>query len=238
MLKQRVLARWIAGALCLLLASTVAVAEKPSAKADPDAGKIVVYRDEYGVPHIYAPTSEGGVYAMGYAQAEDRLEELLKNHLRATGEMAAAFGPAKVSNDVQSRLWRHYEIARSNFGRIRPEVRRHLAAYVQGVNDYLSAHASEVPAWWGARKVDVYMPVAHTRQFMWGWPSGQALGDLQRAGISASFSADRRSSNQMAIQHVRSRGGAEDEPRPDDELRQPYRNSLTTISIRMMTSST
>jgi len=59
--------------------------------ADPDAGKIVVYRDSYGVPHIYAPTVEEGAYAVGYTQAEDRLEELLKNILRGTGEMAAAF---------------------------------------------------------------------------------------------------------------------------------------------------
>ena len=40
----------------------------------------------------------------------------------------------------------------------------------------MATHKSEVPAWWGERKVDVYMPVAHSRQFMWGWPVGQALG--------------------------------------------------------------
>jgi len=43
------------------------------------------------------------------------------------------------------------------------------------------------------------MAVAHSRQFMWGWPAGQALGELQRAGIKPNFSADLRSSNQMAI---------------------------------------
>lgn len=178
--------------------------QKAGRKGDPDAGKVVVYRDEYGVPHIYAPTIEGGCYAVGYTQAEDRLEELLKNFLRATGEMAAAFGSSEFSTDLQARLWRHYEIARKNFDRIRPEVRRHLAAYVRGVNDYLGANPGEVPAWWGNRKVDVYMPVAHSRQFMWGWPAGQALGELLRAGISPNFTADMRSSNQMAVAPSRS----------------------------------
>ena len=51
--------------------------------------KITIYRDEYGVPHIYAPTHEAGLYASGWAQAEDRLEEILKNYLRDTGEMAS-----------------------------------------------------------------------------------------------------------------------------------------------------
>ena len=36
-----------------------------------DAGKTVIYRDTWGVPHIYAPTVEAGLYAQGWAQAED-----------------------------------------------------------------------------------------------------------------------------------------------------------------------
>ncbi|HYK87899.1 MAG TPA: penicillin acylase family protein, partial [Acidobacteriota bacterium] len=158
-----------------------------------------VYRDEYGVPHIYAPTAETGLYAMGYCQAEDRLEEMLKNYMRATGEMASAFGPAEFLNDLQARLWQHYEIAKKNYGRIRPEVRRHLSFFVRGINDYMSAHPAEIPSWWGDRKVDVYMAVAHSRQFMWGWPAGQALVDLRRGGITPNFSTDTRSSNEMAI---------------------------------------
>ncbi len=173
--------------------------ENGASKPDPDNGKIVVYRDEYGVPHIFAPTAEGGLYAMGYCQAEDRLEELLKNYLRATGEMAAAFGPSDYLNDLQARLWQHYEIAKKNYGRIRPEVRRHMSAFVQGINDYMSAHHREVPGWWGERKVDVYMLVAHSREFMWGWPAGQALAELRRGGITPGFTSDMRSSNEMAI---------------------------------------
>ncbi len=171
---------------------------EPGAR-DPDAGKIVVYRDSYGIPHIFAPTMAGGLYAMGWCQAEDRLEELLKNYLRAIGEMAAAFGPDQVLNDVQSRLWRHYEIARDNYGRIQPTVRIHMEAFVRGINDYLDGHPEQVPSWWGKRKVDAYMTVAFSRHFMWGWPTGQAIAELRRAGVTPSLSVDFRSSNEMAI---------------------------------------
>ena len=42
----------------------------PGSGADQD--RTVVYRDTFGVPHIYAPTVEDGLYAQGWAQAEDR----------------------------------------------------------------------------------------------------------------------------------------------------------------------
>jgi acyl-homoserine lactone acylase PvdQ len=174
------------------------------AGAASDAGKLVVYRDSYGVPHIYAPTVEAGLYAMGFTQAEDRLEELLKNYLRALGEMAASFGPGELMGDMQSRLWQHYEVAKKNYSRIDPVVRKHVEAFVAGINDYLASHRSEVPSWWGDRKIDPCMTVAHGRHFMWGWPTGQALSELQRAGVYPSLAADKRSSNEMVISRRRS----------------------------------
>ena len=48
-----------------------------------DEGLTVIYRDTWGIPHIYAPTDEAGVFAQGYAMAEDRSERLLLNLLTA-----------------------------------------------------------------------------------------------------------------------------------------------------------
>ncbi|GBC97275.1 Penicillin G acylase [bacterium HR16] len=56
------------------------------------AEKVTIYRDEWGVPHIYAQTEEGVAYGLGWAQAEDRLEQLLKNYRLAAGTMAEVFG--------------------------------------------------------------------------------------------------------------------------------------------------
>src|SRR4051794_1416428 len=75
---------------------------------DPSA--TTVYRDEFGIPHVYAPTLEDAAYGIGYAQAEDRLEELLKNYRRAAGTMAEVFGPAFYADDLAQRIWRHEEI--------------------------------------------------------------------------------------------------------------------------------
>src|SRR5687767_7263966 len=71
-----------------------------------------IYRDEYGIPHVFARTLEAAAFAVGYAQAEDRLEELLKNYRKATGTMSEVFGPDHYRNDYIQRIWRHEEVSR------------------------------------------------------------------------------------------------------------------------------
>ena len=74
--------------------------------------RIEVLRDEFGVPHIFAPTPPAAAYASGYVQAEDRLEELLRNYRKAAGTMSEAFGETFLQHDYRQRLWQHREIAR------------------------------------------------------------------------------------------------------------------------------
>src|SRR5262245_1916899 len=93
---------WSAACLVLILAGAAATAAAP-----PGDSATTLYRDEYGIPHVYAPTLEAAAYAMGYAQAEDRLEELLKNYRRAAGTMAEVFGPQFYEHDLAQRVWRH-----------------------------------------------------------------------------------------------------------------------------------
>src|ERR1017187_9408288 len=54
------------------------------------AAHVTILRDEYGVPHIFAQDAAGAAFGSGYAQAEDRLEEMLKNYRRAEGTLAPA----------------------------------------------------------------------------------------------------------------------------------------------------
>jgi acyl-homoserine lactone acylase PvdQ len=169
-----------------------------------DGDEATVYRDTWGVPHIYAESAEAGLYASGWAMAEDRLSQLLENYLFGLGEYAAAFGPgnndAWVRSDLESRMWDHYGTAKRHYeAKLNPELRRHLAAFIAGINDYLDAHPDEVPDWWGDRPVDVFMPVAFSRQFIWSWPAGQARSDLRAVGIEPSFDVDLRASNQIAL---------------------------------------
>ena len=119
-----------------------------------DTGKIVVYRDSWGVPHIYAPTVEGGAYAIGYTQAEDRPLQLLRNLARGMGEISRADGKSGIQSDVVAKTFRLYESSQERLGEIDDDVRLRTQSFVKGINDWYAAHPEDVPEWWGNRQVD------------------------------------------------------------------------------------
>jgi acyl-homoserine lactone acylase PvdQ len=127
------------------------------------AREITIYRDEFGTPHIYATTAEDACYALGYAQAEDRLEELLKQYRRATGTMSEAFGPEgnNLQNDYRQRLWRHAEISRQKYQELSAKTRSIIEAFLDGVRKYMAEHPDKVPGW--APKLEPWMCVALSR---------------------------------------------------------------------------
>jgi len=128
--------KWKTAIIYLALITLVSVASPADLPGSGgDSGKTVVYRDTWGVPHIYAPTVEAGMYAIGWTQAEDRPEELLKNFMRAMGESASFDGPGEIQSDMVSRLWDHYGTSKKYFDRNRPEIRDQIKAYVKGAGE-------------------------------------------------------------------------------------------------------
>lgn len=173
---------------------------------------VTIYRDDYGIPHIYASTAEAGLYGSGWAMAEDALDRTLQNYLRGLGRFSEFFGAGEndqnVRADLESLLWDHYGTAQRRYLSLPEDFRSHNAAFVAGLNAYMREHPEAVPVWWTLGEVDVYMPVAFSRQFIWGWPAGQAASDLRKIGLQPSYDVDFRSSNEIAIAPERTTFGA------------------------------
>lgn len=172
-----------------------------------DAGKTIVYRDTWGVPHIYAPTDEAGLYAMGYAQAEDRPEQLLTNILQSLGEYSRVVGADAVRSDVIMKMFDHYGAAKDSWEETPDELKAHLIAFADGMNDFYAAHPEDVPEWWTHEKIDQYMIIAFGRMFLYAWSIDDALGDLRRGGVEPGVKRTRRGSNQFAISPSRTADG-------------------------------
>jgi len=145
------------------------------------AAHVTILRDEYGVPHIFAEDAAGAAYGSGYAQAEDRLEEMLKNYRRAEGTMAEAFGAEFFRDDWRQRVWRHRLVAEQHYKDLSPRSREVIEAFQAGVRQYMKEHPEQVPAW--APKLEPWQLVALGRYIIWGWPEGEAAGKLLHAGI-------------------------------------------------------
>ncbi|MBX3280395.1 MAG: penicillin acylase family protein [Acidobacteria bacterium] len=179
--------------LILILALFIALGA-PGAATGAKSAEII--RDEYGVPHVFAPTLEAAAFAIGYAQAEDRLEELLRNYRKAEGTMSEAFGPEWFRHDYRQRMWRHAEISRSRYNDVSPLMRTSIEAYQRGIKKYMAEHPGKVPKW--APELHPAQVISLGRYIIWGWPEGEAGADLKRAGIDPDPVAY-RGSNQMLL---------------------------------------
>ena len=133
---------------------------------------------------------------LGYAQAEDRLEELLKNYRRASGTMAEISGPSFFQDDVTQRTMRHAEISKARYNEINPKMRAAIESYQAGIKQFMNQHPEQVPSW--AQEIHPWDVVAFGRYVIWNWPMGEAAGDLGRAGI-AFAPLSYRGSNEMLI---------------------------------------
>ena len=185
--------RTLLAVILLSLVVPFAARTTTAAAANDEA---TIYRDEYGIPHVFAQTLEAASFAIGYAQAEDRLEELLKNYRRANGTMSEVFGPDSYRSDLIQRMWRHAEISREKYNEVSPKMRACIEAYQQGIKHFMKEHPEQVPTW--AQEIHPWDVIALGRYIIWGWPMGEAGGDLQRGGVQPD-PAVYRGSNEMLI---------------------------------------
>src|SRR5215471_10757182 len=79
--------------------------------ADPAqmAKSITIYRDDYGVPHIYGPTDAACAFGFMYAQAEDNFWQIEDSYIRALGRASEVYGSKTLDDD---ELVRALEIPR------------------------------------------------------------------------------------------------------------------------------
>ena len=56
------------------------------------AKEVTIYRDTYGVPHVFGPTDESVAFGLGYAQAEDNLPRLHQSLMESLGRVAELEG--------------------------------------------------------------------------------------------------------------------------------------------------
>jgi len=104
-----------------------------------------IFRDTYGVPHIVADSNAEAAFAVGYAQAEDRLEALLLSFRKALGRMAEISGPEFIDQDAEKILLQIPEMGKIGLASLSKAVREMLNAYVAGVERYTVSHPYRIP---------------------------------------------------------------------------------------------
>ena len=104
------------------------------------ARQVTIYRDNYGVPHVFGKTDAATAFGFGYAQAEDNFARLEDNFIRATGRRAEVEGEAAVREDRMNRVLEIPRLAREEFARLDPRMRALVDGFTAGINYWIEKH--------------------------------------------------------------------------------------------------
>lgn len=105
-------------------------------------GPVNIYRDELGIPRIYADSAHDLFVAQGYVHAQDRFWQMEFWRRIGSGRLSELFGPATLGTDRFVRTLGWARAAAADEAALDSETRQYLQWYADGVNAYLDTRDS------------------------------------------------------------------------------------------------
>jgi penicillin amidase len=107
--------------------------------------EVVVYRDQYAVPHIYARNETDLYRAVGYCMAQDRLFQMDLLRRLTSGRLSEIVGEKTVSVDHLMRALRITEKSRDLCRNADKTTIQVAEAFCDGINQYVESHNRSLP---------------------------------------------------------------------------------------------
>ena len=99
--------------------------------------RVEIFRDHWGIAHIYAQNDDDLFFAQGFNVARDRLFQLEVWRRQATGTAAEIIGPRGLDRDVGARLHRFRGNLSEELNHYHPRGSAIIRAFVRGINAYI-----------------------------------------------------------------------------------------------------
>ena len=122
-----------------------AVTHNPPLSDDSLASTVTIYRDTYGVPHVFGRTDASTVFGFAYAQAEDNFWRVEENYINALGRASELYGEKSLSEDRLNRALEIPRLAQEEYARLDQHMRALCDAFAAGFNYYLAHHPEVKP---------------------------------------------------------------------------------------------
>jgi acyl-homoserine-lactone acylase len=155
------------------------------APADDLAARVTIYRDTYGIPHVFGETDVSTMFGFAYAQAEDNFWRLEDDYIRSLGRLAEAEGERGLVDDRRNRALEIPRLAREEYARMPRRTRALLDGFTRGLNAFLTDHPEVRPRL--LTRFEPWYPLAFIRynyyQNGFFWSAGLRPGDLDTASI-------------------------------------------------------
>ena len=107
--------------------------------------KVEIFRDRWGIPHIYAQTAHDLFFSQGFVHAQDRLFQMELNRRTAQGRLSELFGPLALDTDRAARVFGFERLGKADLENAAPDLRQVMQSYAAGVNAFLSHPSSRLP---------------------------------------------------------------------------------------------
>lgn len=96
-----------------------------------------IVRDEFGVAHIYATSTNDLFFAEGYTHAQERFWQMEFQRRTAAGRLSEIFGTATLETDRYLRHFGFHDSTAEAYELLDEETRRAVDGYTAGVNAYI-----------------------------------------------------------------------------------------------------
>ena len=107
--------------------------------------EVKIFRDSWGVPHIYADNEDDLFFAQGYVQAQDRLWQMELHRRLGSGTLSEIFGQATLESDKFFRTIGLRRYAASSYRELDPAMQGVLQSYCNGVNEFIGNNSGSLP---------------------------------------------------------------------------------------------
>ncbi|MCB1024577.1 MAG: penicillin acylase family protein [Acidobacteria bacterium] len=139
---------WIFG--LLLFGFTFFIGQKQKTTLRPDplpqtnlpiTDDVTIYRDTYGVPHVFGKTDAAAVFGFAYAQAEDGFWQIEDNFIRAIGRASEIYGKRTFASDRLNHTLEIPRLAEEEYARLDPKTKEICDAFSAGLNFYIEKNS-------------------------------------------------------------------------------------------------
>jgi acyl-homoserine-lactone acylase len=131
------ISKTISIATLVVLSLLVTSVQAADGRVEKLAHSVTIYRDSYGVPHIYGPTDASCVFGYAYAQAEDNFWQVEDNYIQAIGRAAEVNGQEAVAADLLNRKLEITRLSMAEYKNASPHTRELCDAFADGLNYFL-----------------------------------------------------------------------------------------------------
>ena len=110
-----------------------------------EARDVTIYRDNWGIAHVYGRTDADAVFGMEYTQAEDDFNRVETNYIDALGWRSEADGESSIYVDLRSQLFVDPPAIQMKYAQSPAWLKALMNAFADGLNYYLHTHPEVRP---------------------------------------------------------------------------------------------